>query len=542
MIGIAHTAHVQTPLVTGLMRPSAYPHATRDIRLVETHISWIFLTGDYAYKLKKPVDLGFLDFSTLELRRHYCEEELRLNRRLVPQLYLGVVQIRGTVDAPAIDGEGMLLDYAVRMQQFDRSRELDVELEAGTLHLDDMDELAHTVATIHESAPHAAGDSNWGEFDHLMGPVNANFVAVRGADRSAEWQASIGALEDHANREGQRLSTLMSERKANGLVRECHGDLHLSNLVRLDQGIRAFDCIEFSPELRWIDVASDEAFLIMDLQVRGRDDLAFRFANDYLEITGDYESTRMLDFYLGYRSLVRAKVAALRLQDSGLSDDARADATTRLEQHVNLARRYAKHRRRGVVMMHGVSGSGKSWLAQRLLAPLEAFRVRSDVERKRLKGLDRLARTKSKADEGIYTVRASEATDQRLAELAGTIVAGGYAAIVDATHLARNRRAVIRDAANRAGVPSIIVNCHAPHDVLATRIANRRTEGRDASEADMAILAHQLETMEAVEPGECDTIIDVDTSTDIDSNRLAEKILEAFQDPGQSSLEDGARH
>lgn len=528
-IPILHTGDVRTPLVEGLMRAAAYPHPTRDIRLVETHISWIFLTGDYAYKVKKPVDLGFLDFSTLELRHHFCEEELRLNRRLVPEIYLDVVEIRGSLGSPAIGGEGAILDYAVRMRQFDQDRELDLELDAGRLGLDDMDELARTVAAIHDAAPRTEPESPWGEFDHLMGPVKANFAAIRGADGSPDWQRRIQALENHALSEGERLVPLMRERKTRGFIRECHGDLHLSNLVRLEQGIRAFDCIEFSPELRWIDVASDIAFLIMDLQVRGRDDLAFRFANDYLEITGDYHCTSMLDFYLAYRSLVRAKVAALRLEDETLNEAEALDARSRLDAHVGLAERYAAARSVGIVMMHGVSGSGKSWLAERLLPRLQAFRVRSDVERKRLEGLDRYARSSSAADQGIYTPEATEATYQRLAELAETIVRGGYPAIVDATHLKRGHRSLGRDAAGRANVTSIVLRCHAPTDVLEARVANRMEKGRDVSEADLEILHQQLRGVESLASDEADLIIDVDTSDEIDIDALAERILAACQ-------------
>lgn len=519
---------MQSALVTGLMRPSAYPHATGEIRLVETHISWVFLTGEYVYKVKKPVDLGFLDFSTLELRRHFCEEELRLNRRFVPELYLDVVEIRGSADVPVVGGEGELLDYAVRMRQFDPTHELDRELERGKLGLKDMDALARSVAAIHMAAAHAAPDSPWGTREHVMGPVEANFAAVRTAPEPEQWRQRIDNLRAHAHRECERLAGCMADRRAQGFIRECHGDLHLSNLVRLDQGIRAFDCIEFSSELRWIDVMSDLAFLIMDLQVRERDDLAFRFANDYFEITGDYQGIRMLDFYLEYRSMVRAKVAALRLQDAALSEEARAEATLRLEQHVGLAERYASTRARGVVMMHGVSGSGKSWLAERLLAPLEAFRVRSDVERKRLEGLDRFAHTKSATGEGIYTAQATAATYRRLGELAETIVAGGRMAICDATHLSRSQRELIRDAAKRAAVPCVAVHCHAPKEVLEARVADRSVKGRDVSEADLEILKYQLDTVETLEPDEADLLIDVDTSKKIEIEEIAERIRKAF--------------
>jgi aminoglycoside phosphotransferase family enzyme/predicted kinase len=533
---ITETARVQTSLIDGLLRPSAYPHETSGIRLVETHISWILLTGDHAYKLKKPVDVGFLDFSTLERRRHFCHEELRLNRRLVPELYLDVVEIRGPLSAPTIgpadgtppgDVDAAVLDYAVHMRQFDTSRQLDLELEAGTLMHGDMAELARTVSAAHAGAPRAEAGEAWGTPEKALEPVEANFVAIRRAAPAPEMLARVDRLETHARSEGERLAPQIRARKADGFVRECHGDLHLSNLVRLEAGIRAFDCIEFAPGLRWIDVASDSAFLIMDLQVRERDDLAFEYANEYLEITGDYGSTQLLDFYLGYRSLVRAKVAALRLQDSALTRSDRAQTEAKLERHVALAERYARPRPLGVVAMRGLSGSGKSWLARQLLAPLEAFRVRSDVERKRLEGLDRLERSGSPTDGGIYTPGATHATYERLGLLAETVVGGGYVAIVDATHTRRAQRDVAREAAARAGVPFIVVDCRAPTDVLQQRVSARAEAGGDASEAGTEVLARQIETAEDVAPAEFDALIEVDTGTDVDVAALAKLVRDA---------------
>jgi aminoglycoside phosphotransferase family enzyme/predicted kinase len=530
---------MHSALLESLARASAYPHPTRDIHLVETHISWIFLTGDFAYKLKKPLDLGFLDFSTLEKRRHYCEDELRLNRRFVPELYLGVVEIRGTpeeprvgeLDAPgATEPAGELLEYALRMRQFDRNHQLDIELEAGTLGADDMGALAETVATAHAGAARVEDEATWGDLQHVLDPIQANFPFVRAADPAEAWQSRVDALQAYASQEGARLASLFEARKAGGFVRECHGDLHLSNLVRLEAGFRAFDCIEFSAELRWIDVASDLAFLVMDLQVRGRDDLAFQLVDEYLELTGDFEATRLLDFYLAYRSLVRAKVAAVRLDDPELPDDARASARARLEQHVNFAERQGRRRPRGVVMMNGLSGSGKSWLARQLLAPLEAFRVRSDVERKRLRGLARTARTGSDADAGIYTPRDTEKTYARLAGIASTIVSGGHAAIVDATFLTRRQRTSFIEALHaEPACRCVVIDCHAPEDLLEARVAERAATGRDASEANAAILQRQLETRDPVEAGEVDIIIRVDTTNPVDLDRIVEEIVAAFE-------------
>ncbi len=473
-----------------LLDAAAYAHPVCDVRLIETHISWVLLTGQWVYKIKKPLDLGFLDYSTLDLRRCACEDELRLNARFAPQLYHAVVPITGTPQQPCVNGSGEAFEYAVQMRQFDSAQQLDRQLEAGTLTLKDMDVLGDAVAAMHQQAPPADAELPYGWPEQVQAPMRDNFAVLRGVDGDADLQADLGMLEQWSEAQFTALTPLLQQRREQGWVREVHGDLHLANLARLQEAIVPFDCIEFSPALRWNDVISDLAFLTMDLGFRGRTDLAYRVLNRYLEATGDYAGLRLLRYYEVYRALVRAKVAALRsAQHDGpqrLTDRAQCVA------YVHLAKALAQSKAGGWVLMHGLSGSGKSWLSTRLMSMLPAVRVRSDVERKRLHGLAATVRTDSAIGEGIYDPASSVQTYARLMQLARWIVEAGEIAIIDAAFLRAADRAAFFDAAATQALPCVLVTRPAPVEVLRARVAARVARGTGASEADLAVLERQL--------------------------------------------------
>ncbi len=516
---VSHTGRsregpLHSDLVAGLLRPEAYPHAVERIDLVATHISWVLLTGEYAYKVKKPVDLGFLDFRDLERRRFYCEEEVRLNRFWAPELYLGVVPIALEDGQPRVAGDGAAVEYAVRMRQFDQSLRLDHELEAGRLTEDDLRELAGEIATRHleaervgPAAPLLAATKRlmWENFDDLAGELpDERFAALR------RWTAE--SLD--------RQDSTLQERCSNGFYRECHGDLHLGNIVRLAGGIKAFDCIEFSEELRHIDVVADYGFLVMDLVARGRIDLAWAFLNRYLEIGGDYAGLSLLPLYVVYRSLVRAKVAAIRRRARG-PGERRDEDTATLDHYSGLARAWTEPRRPVLVVMHGLSGSGKTWVSSRLMTVLPAVRIRSDLERKRMFGLAETDASHSGIASGIYRREAGEAVYSRLFEHARTALAAGLDVILDAAFLDREQRERARRMAGDSGAGFTIIQAFAPVDVLEQRLARRAAAGKDASEADLAVLRHQLRTQEPLTPDESGSAIIVDTEAEIDPAALA---------------------
>jgi len=489
-------------LIAALRAPACYPHPVTHIDVLETHISWVMLTGAYAYKLKKPVNLGFLDFTSLQARRHDCEEELRLNRRYAPALYLGVVAITGSAQAPRIGGDGPAIEYAVQMREFPQQALASRLLAGGSLTGTQIDAFAARLCAIHAQAAVAARGSPHGTAEAVIAAARANFSALNPLLRAAADQALLAELEDYTERDYQAKRAWFGARHATGHVRECHGDLHLANIVLIDGELTPFDCIEFNPALRWIDVINEVAFTAMDLMDRGRDDLAYRFLNTYLEHSGDYRGLDALRFYLVYRAMVRAKVHALRAMQAGLPAAQRARLLDASRGYLALARRCAGAARPAIVLMHGYSGSGKSVLARALAEDLCAIRLRSDVERKRLSGLTPLAQSGSPLAAGIYAAGHTAATYHRLLELTRGATRAGYTVIVDATLLKHWQRDLFRQEAAAQNLPLLIVDLRSPEAVLRERIAARGAAGTDASEADTNVLTRQIESQEALTDAE----------------------------------------
>lgn len=513
-------------IISALQSAERFPHPVGDFRVIETHISCILLTGGIAYKFKKPVDLGFLDFSTLEQRREDCEIELELNRRLAPELYLDVVAVTGTPEDPQLDGQGAPIEYALRMKQFDDARRLDrlaAEDELSTAHID---QLALTLAQFHRRLPPAAPDSGYGSFEGIAERIRENFNQIDARIDDPTLLAELRPLRDWSENQLEQHQDDIEQRRREGWIRECHGDLHLANMVDIDGRVAIFDCLEFSPDLRWIDTLSEIAFLLMDLDYRGHHHLAWRFLNEYLEYANDYMGLSLLDDYRVYRAMVRAKVAAIEYQQH--RDDAqRAEAARhQLTRHLKLARAYTQgHGATPIVLMHGLSGSGKSRLAQQLAETCNCIRIRSDVERKRLLGLSPLDSTRVQ-DADAYSPELTRRTYQRLQALAYGIVDAGLPAFVDATFLKQAQRQNFQRLASVAGIPLVILDVAAPEPVLRQRIQARARSGGDPSEADLAVLDRQLEQQEPLTGDERRISIPVDTSTDVDIEKLVSEILQ----------------
>lgn len=492
-------------LTEALLRPDAYPHPADPVRHIETHISHVFLAGPFAYKLKKPLDLGFLDFSTLERRRHCCEEELRLNRRLAPDLYIGVVAITGTASAPRIGGEGPVQEYAVQMHRFSQAALLNRRELSGEL----VDRLAEEVADFHSRIPVAACDGPFGTPDAVLAPMLENLVQIRAR---APLAGQLDRLEGWTRSRWEALRPAIERRLRDGYVRECHGDMHRGNIALVDGEPRIFDAIEFNPALRWIDTASEIAFLIMDLEESGAVPLARRFLNRYLERSGDYGALGLVDFYKVYRALVRAKVLAIRLGQADLDPaEARRDADD-CERYLALAESYTVQRRPRLLIACGLSGSGKSYLARRLREALPLIHLRSDLERKRLFGIAETTTAQTAVDAGIYFPAATNWTYDRLLRLAAAILSHGYDALVDATFITRQRRARFLRWAARHRVPFVILAMDAPLEVLRKRVRARLSEGVDASDANLEVLEHQRAALQPLTGDERSHAVFIDTS------------------------------
>lgn len=518
------------PLIRALLRPEIYDHPCESIRLRETHISWIVLTGPYAYKIKKPVDFGFLDFSTLEKRRFYCQEELRLNRRLAPQLYLQVVAITGSPEAPRLHGSGPVVEYAVKMRQFDENDLLAALAEHGRLSEDHLLPLAHRIARFHRQAAQAGADQPYGEPTVIQQAALENFAQIDTARLDRSLRTIIAELEAWTRDSFARLQPVMIERKRGGWIRECHGDLHLGNIVWWQGQPLPFDCIEFNPALRWIDVISEIAFTVMDLAAWDCRPLGFRFLNEYLSDTGDYPGVRLLRYYLVYRAMVRAKIAWL----SATQREGSEALQQRFRRYLHLARDLSRPQRPALYITHGFSGSGKSYACRRLAAHLPALHLRSDVERKRLAGLPAEAVTRSRPAGGIYGVDFTERTYDRLLEEARIIVTAGFAVIVDATFLNRRFRDRFRRLASELSVPFRILDFQADEPILRRRITARQRHRRDPSEADLRVLEYQHRHHDPLDEQERRLTVTFDTSRGFELETALPRLLQGLNSRGSS--------
>ena len=514
--------------LSALQNPGSFPHPVAGFKLLHTHISWVLLTGDYVYKFKKPVNLGFLDFSTLERRQYYCAEELRLNRRLAPELYLDVVPVvwDASTGKPKIGGTGSPFEYAVRMRQFDPSDGLDQRVTQGELTPQYLDPLAKQLAQFHDQVPRAPNNSTWGRPENILGQAQDNFqvLAVYFRDYPDYLEVLESQRQDTIH-QYKALQEQLQQRQADGWIRECHGDLHFGNLVRYQGHPLAFDCIEFNPDLRWIDVQSELAFLYMDACARRVPGFGRRFLNIYLEQTGDYAGLTVQRFYQAYRAMVRAKVAALRHQQESPGDNALAPEVLR---YVDLASAIRTAARPYLILAHGLSGSGKTYQSWGLIEQLGVVRLRSDVERKRLYGLNQNERPDPKMLPLLYGEQANQQTHDHLAKLTDLLLTAGWPVFVDATFLQHQQRQRFQEIANNCAVPWVIMDFQAPESVLKRRIQARSTAGVDASDADLRVLEAQLAQFQPLHADEKDHTITVDTTLLMASVELSQRVLNHF--------------
>jgi aminoglycoside phosphotransferase family enzyme/predicted kinase len=504
---VASSLAVQARLVSVLRDAALSGAESGHVSLIETHISYVLLTGQFAYKIKKAVELGFLDFRSLAARRLDCEEELRLNRRLAPTLYIDVVEITGSAEAPVLGGAGPVIEYAVKMREFPQEALASRALARGELSAAHIDALAATVAAFHQTACVAGVGGPYGNPDEVLCTALQNFVEIRRLEDSRTEVADLDALAAWTERQHAACAASMFRRRGEGFVRECHGDLHLGNIAFFEHKLTIFDCIEFSEKMRWIDVMSEIAFVVMDLRDRGRPDFAHRFLNAYIEITGDYDGLAVLRFHLVYRAMVRAKISRLRAEQL-IHGDAKATALDEYRGYVSIAKFYAQPPRPAMTITHGLAGSGKTTLSQALLEMIGAVRIRTDVERKRIYGLPATTRDRFAIDAGLYAREATRETYLRALQLARDATAAGWKVIVDAAFLMRWQRRLFRDLASELGIPFIVITFVAPDATLRERITRRLDDAHEASDANLAVLEHQLQTQEPLGPDELgDTLV-----------------------------------
>ncbi len=523
----------QQQLLRSLSDSRRFPHPAPSVQHIDTHISTVLLAGEHAYKFKKPLDLGFLDFSGIESRKRFCAAELEINRALAPGIYLNLATVRGSLEEPRIENDGgnddgPVLEYAVHMRRFDRERQLDRLLAAGRLPSTAMDELGRTVAHFHEYTERAGRDSEHGSPEQVLAPMLANFKALApSAENDTGRREQLRKLESWTRGSAEDLGPLIAQRQHEGFVRACHGDMHLGNMVYIDddhgeEKLAIFDGIEFNASLRWIDVASEIAFVTMDLHARGASGHAYRVLNTYLDHRDDFGLLRLLPFYQVYRALVRAKVNAIHAAETGLDAAEREQCDADVERYLALADQLRAPRHPGLILMHGVSGTGKTVVSTEILQRLGAVRLRSDIERKRMMGLAPEARPTPEQEASIYSAQGIGAVYQRLLTLADDLLQQEHLVIVDATFLTRDQRQPFEELARERNAGFAIVACTADPEILRERLTTRARRGSDASDADIEVMEGQLPRAEP--PGDDEPVVTTGPDTPLAWNTL-EKLL-----------------
>lgn len=517
------------PLIQALLAAARQAQAANAV-LHETHGAWVLLAGTDAYKIKKPVKLPFMDFSTLALRRAACLAELTVNRRFEqpppqPPLYTEVLPIVGTPDAPSWgkprQDDDVAMEYAVHMRRFDDALTLDrlctpahghssspshrtLDVTGPTLTARHLTKFAADLARIQRQAAVATPDMPFGHPAKVLAQAQATVLALQPVGLPAPLQADLTWLADWMQQTHHRLAPLMAQRLKSGWVREGHGDLHLGNLALIDNRVQAFDAIEFNDQFRWIDVASDLAFTWMDLLHHRQPGLANVLLSAWLDATGDADATDLLPFYAVYRAMVRAQVTGIRLAQlgAGPGSHAQQDATptaclTDLHRHIQLARQLAAPSRPALVITHGLSGSGKTWQSSRWLqadTTDRAIRLRSDIERRHANACHGQPGGAGPPDQ--YAPATRNAVYHHMAQRAAHLLQAGWHVLVDATFLHQAQRSAFAAVARQAGCPFHILACEAAPDTLRARIRQRQVAGNDASDATLAVLEQQLQTVE----------------------------------------------
>ncbi|MEB3226643.1 MAG: AAA family ATPase [Synechococcus sp.] len=504
-------SHSISALIAALQTPAFYPHLTTEaIALVQTHVSYVFLTGDYAYKLKKAVDFGFLNFSTLEKRKHFCEVELELNQALTEALYLEVLPITYDGQTYGFNGAGEVVEYAVKMRQFPQETLLSEMFAAGTLTETHMEQLGRAVADFHGQATTNDYILSFGEIPKIRQAIDENYAQTAQYIGTVQTQARFEQTKDFTDNFFGSREEIFAQRRQERKIKECHGDLHLRNICLWHDQMQLFDRIEFNEPFRFVDTMYDVAFTVMDLDARGAQTLGNAFLNTYVERTGDWEGLQVLPLYLSRQAYVRAKVTSFLLDDQAIAPEAKAEAAQTATAYYELAWQYTQRSQGKVVIMCGLSGSGKSTVARSYARRENGIQIRSDAVRKHLGNI----LLDATGDDSLYSPGMTEKTYGRLQELGLLLAKQGFTVILDAKYDTVVQRKNVINSCAAQGIPYEIFHCQAPLPVLAQRITSRTD---DISDATADLLTAQQEQVEGFTTDELPRVKTIDTTQGIET-------------------------
>jgi uncharacterized protein len=490
-------------LIKSLLEQTAYPEPTTKVRLIETHVSFIFLTDSFAYKIKKAVDFRFLNFSTLERRKFYCHEEVRLNRRLCPDIYLGVVELYERAEGASFVSGDRLIDYAVKMKRLPEERMLSRLVSRGEVSDQEMAELGRFIADFHRGARRGAEIDACGSIETIRENWNQNFEQVAPFVGDTIPAADLALIRNWVESFMTGNGALFRARVADGFIRECDGDLHTGNIC-LTEKVCIFDCIEFNERFRYTDTAADIAFFLMDLDFAGHPEFCRPFLDAYRSATGDDALLPLLDFYKTNRAFIRGKVKSLQMNERGVPPEERAAARREAVRFFRLARGYVLRKRLppSLIITCGLMGSGKSTLARQLAFELGLSVERSDLVRKELAGVPATGGNPEEYRQGIYTAEFDRKTYGLLAEKAREALSSGRGIIIDATFRRKEDRAAFERLARELDVHFFVLELDCTPELTRERLEKRRLDPTEVSDATWELYPSQLAGYERPAPGE----------------------------------------
>ena len=459
-------------LVEALLRPEIYPHRPEQVRLVQTQMSFIFLTGDYAYKVKKPVNLGYLDYTTLEKRRFFCHQEVELNRRLCPEVYIEVVPVTRNRGKFQLGGDGKVVEYAVKMKQLPQERMMDRLLLADSVTEEMVSAVARGLAAFHDKAATSPEISKYGEPEAIKVNTDENFNQTEKYIGTTISRPTYDFIKDYTNSFMERNRPLLQKRVSEGRIRDCHGDLHAAHVCFTD-GICIYDCIEFNDRFRYSDVASEIAFLAMDLDRFYRADLSRAFVSAYVEASGDNDALQLLDFYKCYRAYVRGKVESFKLDDPFITD--KDIALEAAKSYFRLAHRYARGKKL-LLIVAGLVGTGKTTIAQALARSFGLGVISSDVVRKELAGIPPTERRFEPISSGIYSEDFTTRTYRELFSRAEKLLKQGESVVLDASFKKREHRLEAKRLAEKMAADFAALECVLDEHTIKRRLEQRVRE------------------------------------------------------------------
>ena len=515
----------QSIIFSAMKDPGFYPGRPQAVEVVQTHISYIFIAGDDVYKVKKAVDFGFLDFTDLAKRKYFCEEEVRLNRRLAPHTYLGVVELFENADGSISVGQGdRVVEYAVWMRRLPQDRMLKKLIGAADFDPAVMDAIARKVADFHAQAATGHGIDEMGGLETIRRNHDENFQQTQKYIGVTITETQYSSIGRYVHRFLEEKETLLEERVRDHHIRDCHGDLHLEHIV-VGEEITIFDCIEFNERFRYADAAAEVAFLAMDLDYNGYSALADRFVHAYTQYAGDTGIPVLLNFYRCYYAYVRGKVVSFRLDDPAISPEDRDAARQMAARYFDLAYTYAARLERPtLLLMTGLMGTGKSVLA-RLIAPrLGARIIQNDVLRKELLGIAPAERHYEAFGQGIYSADMSARTYEEARRQASEALRAGQSVIIDASYKRWEERERALETARQIGADYLVIECVCPDDIVRTRLDSRMSTQAEASDGRWDLYLAQKADFDPITEVGPERHLSIDTSATPES--CAEAIVE----------------